>query len=135
MKYLLDTNICIYLIKKRPLEVLERFKSVPLGELGISTITLAELQYGVAKSAAPAKNGEALSRFLTPFAIVDFDADAAIWYGRVRARLASAGTPIGSMDMLIAAHALAHRYILVSNNTREFERVEGLMLENWAEPL
>ena len=131
MKYLLDTNICIYLIRHRPAQVRERFERCAVGDIGLSTVTLAELQYGVAKSAFPARNQEALEAFTLPLALVPFDADAAVAYGPVRAALERQGTPIGAMDLLIAAHALSLRVILVTNNTREFARVEGLQVENW----
>ncbi len=131
MRYLLDTNICIYLIRRRPARVRERFERCAVGDIGLSTVTLAELQYGVAKSAFPARNQEALEAFTLPLAIVPFDAAAAVSYGPVRADLERQGTPIGAMDLLIAAHALSLRVILVTNNTREFARVEGLQVENW----
>ena len=131
MRYLLDTNICIYLIRRRPAQVRERFERCAIGDIGLSTVTLAELQYGVEKSAFPARNQEALEAFTLPLALVPFDADAAVAYGPVRAALERQGTPIGAMDLLIAAHALSLRVILVTNNTREFARVEGLQVENW----
>jgi tRNA(fMet)-specific endonuclease VapC len=131
MRYLLDTNICIYLIRRRPARVRERFERCAVGDIGLSTVTLAELQYGVAKSAFPARNQEALEAFTLPLAIVPFDAAAAVAYGPVRTDLERQGAPIGAMDLLIAAHALSLRVILVTNNTREFARVEGLQVENW----
>lgn len=131
MRYLLDTNICIYLIRRRPVQVRERFERCAVGDIGLSTVTLAELQYGVAKSEFPARNQEALEAFILPLAIVPFEAAAAVAYGPVRADLERQGTPIGAMDFLIAAHALSLRVTLVTNNTREFGRVEGLRVENW----
>src|SRR5690554_3761912 len=107
MKYLLDTNICIYLIKKRPMQVFDKFKELPLGSVGISSISLTELQYGVKKSSRPDKNQVALNQFLLPLEIADFDNIAAIEFGRIRADLEKKGTPIGPLDILIAAHSKA----------------------------
>ncbi len=131
MPYLLDTNMCIYIIKKKPLSVLNKLDTIPLGEIGISTITVAELEYGVRKSTNHEKNISALHLFLTPFEIFDFDYDATIEYGIIRANLELKGTPIGPMDTLIAAHAKGLNCILVTNNEKEFNRVEGLKIENW----
>ncbi len=105
MEYLLDTNICIYIIKKKPEIVLEKFKTFPLGSIGISTITLAELQYGIRKSANPDKNVVALNQFIIPLELIDFDYRATIEYGIIRANLERKGLPIGPLDMLIGAHA------------------------------
>jgi len=132
MKYLLDTNICIYIIKRKPAIVLEKFRELPLGSVTISTITLAELEYGIRKSANPDKNLEALNQFLIPLAILAFDYDATIAYGKIRADLEKKGTPIGPLDTLIAAHALSLNITLVTNNEKEFNRVAGLKVENWA---
>jgi len=131
MKYLLDTNICIYIIKEKPVEVIGRFKAIKPGNIAISSITLAELQFGVMKSSNPSKNQEALHKFIIPLEIIDFDYAATIEYGRLRAHLESKGTPIGSMDTLIAAHALSKKLILVTNNVKEFSRVPELKIENW----
>jgi tRNA(fMet)-specific endonuclease VapC len=131
MRYLLDTNICIYIISERPIHVMARFRLERIGEIGISSLTAAELDYGVEKSGS-ARNRQALEKFLAPLEIVAFDEMAFRHYGRLRADLEKRGLPIGSMDMLIASHALALNAILVTNNTREFERVSGLHLENWA---
>ena len=131
MEYLLDTNICIYIIKKRPANVFVKFKDLAIGSVGISSITLAELQFGVMKSSNPEKNQEALDRFLTPLEIVDFDYNATIEYGIIRADLEKKGIPIGPLDTLIASHAKSLDLILVTNNEREFERVSGLKIENW----
>ena len=132
MKYLLDTNICIYIIKRKPAIVLEKFRELPLGSVTISTITLSELEYGIRKSANPDKNLEALNQFLIPLAILAFDYDATIAYGKIRADLEKKGTPIGPLDTLIAAHALSLNITLVTNNEKEFNRVAGLKVENWA---
>ncbi|MDJ0727501.1 MAG: type II toxin-antitoxin system VapC family toxin [Prochloraceae cyanobacterium] len=131
IKLLLDTNICIYIIKQKPPTVLSKFNNYKVGDIGISTITVAELQYGVHKSARPTKNKEALEQFLLPLEIVEFDRAAANIYGEIRANLEKAGTPIGAMDMLIAAAAIANDLILVSNNIKEFTRIPELKLENW----
>jgi len=130
--YLLDTNICIYIINRRPMEVFDRFEGLKAGQLAISSITGAELSFGVAKSGSE-RNQRALDKFLAPLEILSFDEAAMRSYGPVRSHLESQGTPIGSMDLLIAAHALALGATLVTNNTREFERVPGLVLENWVE--
>lgn len=134
MKFLLDTNICIYLIRNSPSPVLKRFQSIEIGDVGISTITLAELEYGVAKSAYKTKNEEALSNFILPLEILDFDAQAASVYGEIRIELERVGKPFGAMDMMIAAHALSLNVVLVTNNEKEFKRVKGLQLENWVPP-
>ena len=131
MIYLLDTNLCIYLIKRRPPQVLERFRRCAVGDIGLSTVTLAELQYGVAKSLFPAQNQQALDAFTLPLEVVAFDAAAAVAYGPVRAALERQGTPIGALDLLIAAHALSLGVTLVTNNPQEFSRVSGLRVENW----
>jgi tRNA(fMet)-specific endonuclease VapC len=133
MQYLLDTNICIYLIKQKPPKVLERFSNLALSDIGISSITVAELEYGVYKSQQQEKNCSALMQFLIPLEIVEFDQAAATVYGEIRSDLESRGLVIGAMDMLIAAHALSLSVTLVSNNVREFSRIDNLSLENWAE--
>jgi len=131
MKLMLDTNICIYLIKQQPVAVLKRFLDYQVGDIGISSITLSELRYGVAKSAQHAKNAKALDEFITPLEVIVFDEQAACAYGEIRAALEKAGAPIGSMDMLIAAHAVSLGLPLVTNNTREFKRVPALKVVNW----
>ncbi len=133
MIYMLDTNICIYIIKKRPEAVLGKFKKHHISDIGISTITLAELEYGVARSSNPDKNKQALLQFLAPMEISAFDDLAALHYGEIREYLERTGNIIGSMDLLIAAHARSLSITLVTNNTREFKRVPGLKLENWTE--
>lgn len=130
--YILDTNICIYIIKKKPAIVFNRFKELTPGTVGISSITLAEMQYGIDKSAKPIQNQEALNQFLLPLEILDFNSSAAIEYGKIRSALETKGTPIGSLDMLIAAHAKSVGSVLVTNNTKEFGRITGLKIENWA---
>ncbi len=131
---LLDTNICIYIINSRPPEVLERFHRYRLGEIGVSSVVAAELSYGVAKSRS-GRNRKALEMFLAPLEVLPFDEQAVWAYGELRARLEASGNPIGSLDTLIAAHALSIDAVLATNNLREFARVEGLRLENWVEPV
>ena len=133
MTYMLDTNICIYMMKKKPEKVLQRFQEKFYSGICISTITLAELEYGMKHSSNPTKNEQALLRFLAPLTVLPFEAAAALEYGAVRAYLQSQGTPIGPLDMLIAGHARAEHAILVTNNVLEFERVPELLIENWAE--
>ncbi len=131
MNLLLDTNTCIYIIKQKPPEILQKFNAYNVGDIGISSITVAELEFGVQKSHFPEKNQQALAQFLLPLTIVDFDAAAANIYGKIRATLTKQGTPIGSLDTLIAAHALSLQVILITNNVKEFSRVPNLKLENW----
>jgi tRNA(fMet)-specific endonuclease VapC len=132
MKLLLDTNVCIYLIKKSPPSVLKRFNAYAAGTIGISSITVAELEFGVQKSRYPSQNQEALEQFLLPLVILDFDHEAARAYGRIRALLENQGRVIGALDMLIAAHALSLNLPLATSNVREFSRVPGLRVLNWA---
>ncbi len=127
---LLDTNICIHIINTRPAAVLERFRQYRMGEIGVSSVVAAELAYGVVKSGS-SRNRQALEMFLAPLIILPFD-EAVIWaYGELRAELERRGTPIGSLDTMIAAHAIRQQALLVTKNTREFARVPGLRLENW----
>ena len=132
MSYMLDTNICIYLIKKQPESVLLKMQAHMQDGLCISSITLAELQHGVSASAAVEKNNIALNQFLSIIEILNFDDEAAFEYGKIAADLKRKGTPIGPMDTLIAGHALATGKTLVTNNVKEFERVVGLKFENGA---
>ena len=131
MKLLLDTNICIYIIKQQPAAVLKRFLEYQVGDIGISFITLSELRHGVAKSTHREKNAKALDEFIIPLEVVSFDEGAAHIYGDIRAYLEKAGTPIGSMDMLIAAHAISLEIPLVTNNSREFVRIPALNIIDW----
>ena len=131
MTYMLDTNICIYAIKNNPEQVLEKLKQNLSNRICISAITLAELQHGVEKSMNPEKNSMALLQFLSILDILPFDDLAAVEYGKICAYLQKRGTPIGTMDMLIAAHAKTENLIIVTNNVREFERVPNLKIENW----
>lgn len=128
---LLDTNICIYIINAKPPTVLARFRQHRLGEIGLSSVVAAELAFGVAKSGS-ARNRQALEMFLAPLSVLPFD-EAAVWtYGTLRAELEARGTPIGALDMLIAAHALSRNALLVTHNTREFAQVRGLQLADWS---
>lgn len=129
--FLLDTNICIELIRGRASRVFATMQKHRLDDVAISSITFAELQFGVAKSTRPAHNAIMLAQFCAPILILPFDTRAAMTYGAVRALLEQTGTPIGPMDTLIAAHALSRTLVLVTNNEREFRRVKGLTVENW----
>lgn len=133
MKYMLDTNICIYAIKHKPDTVIRKFLSHDPEELCISAITYAELMHGVEKSMTVERNRIAMSLFLSPITILQFDERAAEEYGRIKAELEKKGTPIGSMDTLIAGHAKSRGLIIVTNNTREFNRVVGLSVEDWTQ--
>jgi tRNA(fMet)-specific endonuclease VapC len=132
MKYMLDTNIIVYAKNKRPESVLNRLTAQRPSDVCISAISMAELEFGVCHSSRPDQNRLALMSFLSAIQIIPFDSDAAREYGQIRQDLTQDGNLIGSNDMLIAAHAKALGLILVTNNTREFERVKGLHVENWA---
>jgi tRNA(fMet)-specific endonuclease VapC len=132
MQFMLDTNTCIYIIKRKPPEVIERFKRTEISQIGISSITLSELQYGVSKSSRPEQNQIALAQFVAPLEILPFEEEAAQYYGDLRVRLERQRTPISSLDMLIAAHALSISCTLVTNNEKEFGRIPSLKIENWA---
>jgi len=131
MKYILDTNICIYIIKKKPEGVIKRFLKMKPDSIGISSITVSELYYGVAKSSKPNENTIALEQFILPLTILNFNKEDSIAYGRLRAKLEQKGKLVGPMDMLIAAQALNRELIIVTNNKREFKKIEGLSVENW----
>ncbi|BAZ08009.1 type II toxin-antitoxin system tRNA(fMet)-specific endonuclease VapC [Calothrix sp. NIES-3974] len=131
MQFLLDTNTCIYIIKNKPPEVLAKFQTLDISDVGISSITVAELEYGVYKSQRQEQNRAALSQFLIPLEILPFDTQSTQTYGRLRAELERQGIAIGSMDMLIASQAIALGLILVTNNLRELSRIPELVLENW----
>ena len=132
MRYMLDTNICIYAIKNQPSQVLKQLRAHEAEGIGISSISVAELYFDVSKSGS-ARNLAALQQFLEPLEIADFDLNAAQVYGTLRYTLERLGTPIGPLDTQIAAHALALEVTLATNNVREFARVPGLNLINWAE--
>ena len=131
MKYLIDTNICIYIMNKHPADVITKFKQFELGEIGISTITVSELQYGVAKSTYREKNEVRIEEFMAPFEILTYDLSAAKIYGDIRFQLEKRGQIIGPLDMLIAAHAISQELILITNNDKEFKRITKLKIENW----
>ncbi|MGN1170399.1 MAG: type II toxin-antitoxin system VapC family toxin [Lachnospiraceae bacterium] len=131
MRYMLDTNICIYSIKHKPESVFRRLQEHDPSEICISSVTYAELVHGVEKSQAVEKNRLALALLLANIEILDFDTLAAEAYGKIRADLEKGGTPIGPLDMMIAGHAKSLDYCIVTNNTKEFSRVRGLKLENW----
>jgi tRNA(fMet)-specific endonuclease VapC len=132
MNFLLDTDICIYLINKRPPSVISRFKEYRPGDIGISVVTVSELEYGVAKSVRQKENLHRLEAFLAPFELLAYTAKAVRAYGTLRAELEKRGQVIGPLDMLIAAQALTKELTLVTNNEREFSRIPGLRIENWA---
>jgi tRNA(fMet)-specific endonuclease VapC len=132
MLYMLDTNICIYIIKQKPQEVIKKFTTLEPAQISVSSITVSELQYGVAKSQHKTKNNYALQEFLSPLNIEPFDLNSALIYGELRLRMEKSGKQIGSFDALIAAHAMSIGATLVTNNLKEFKRVKGLKLENWA---
>jgi tRNA(fMet)-specific endonuclease VapC len=131
MNFMLDTNTCIYLIKHKPPKALKHVAAHAIGDVSISTITLAELQYGVAKSVHMQKNRQALEEFILPLEIAHFDEKAAEAYGLLRADLEKRGRPVGSMDMLIGAHALSLGVTLVTNNTKEFGQILDLKVVDW----
>jgi tRNA(fMet)-specific endonuclease VapC len=136
MKYLLDTNICIYIINEKPEKVLRKFEQYPVYEFGISSITHAELQYGIEKSENKNTNQDALNEFLLPLTILPFHGKKLVTcYGEIRASLESKGKTIGPLDMLIAAHALSLDLTIISNNIKEFSRIPNLKCENWIREL
>ena len=130
LRYLLDTTICIYVIKQRPASLLERFNE-NAAQMGISAITLAELLHGAEKSSQPQRTLSVVEDLYSRLDVLDYGAKAAQHYGQIRSALERRGTPIGVNDLHIAAHARSEGLTLVSNNLREFERVEGLLYENW----
>ena len=132
MKYMLDTNICIYIIKEKPRKVLDKFHTLDIGNVCISSVTLAELEYGVEKSDYKERNKLALAGFLSSIDILPFSDKAAAEYGKIRANLERQGNIIGAYDLMIGAHALSENITLVTNNTKEFKRIKNLSLENWA---
>ncbi len=131
MKFLIDTNICIYIMNKRPPDVINRFKKTDVGTIGISSITVSELQYGVSKSKYKNQNLNRLEEFLTPFEILSYGQMAAKHYGEIRSKLEKQGHIIGPLDLLIAAQAISKGLILVTNNEKEFKRIKTLKVENW----
>jgi tRNA(fMet)-specific endonuclease VapC len=131
MKYMLDTNICIGLIRQKPQKLIRRLTRCEPGEVGVSSITVAELAYGANKSNLIEQNLSALEQFLLPIEVADFDQQASAAYGTIRAHLEREGKVIGAMDMLIGAHALSLGVTLVTNNVDEFQRIPKLKVEDW----
>lgn len=131
MKYLLDTNICIYIIKKKPSQIFEKLEALQINDVGISAITLAELEYGISKSTFFEKNKIALIKFLAPLEILLFTEKAAEIYGKIRSYLEKTGSVIGTLDLFIGAHAKSENLVLVTNNVTEFSRIPKLKIENW----
>ncbi len=131
MNFLIDTNICIYLMNNRPPQVLRRFKRMEVGQVGVSSITVSELQYGVAKSKRQQENQQRLDEFLIPFDILPYDGAASKIYGEIRAEPAQQGRAIGPLDLLIAAQVISKKLVLVTDNEQEFKRIPALKIENW----
>lgn len=131
MKYLLDTNICIYIIKQKPEKVFKKFRRLSVGQVALSSVTYSELSFGVQKSQRKAQNEAALQQFVAPLEILPYPEDASLVYGEIRAELERKGAPIGPLDTLIAAHARFLDLTLVTNNVAEFSRVPKLKVENW----
>ncbi len=131
MKYMLDTNLCIDIMRERSPSALEKLQAVHPRDVCVSSVTLSELEYGACRSSNPAKNRLLIAEFMTPIDIAPYDDTCALYYGRVRSELESQGRRIGPLDTMIAAHALALDAILVTDNEREFRRVPGLNIENW----
>ncbi|PIE74425.1 MAG: VapC toxin family PIN domain ribonuclease [Deltaproteobacteria bacterium] len=129
--YLIDTNICIYIMNNRPQEVIQKCRSIEVGNIYISSITTSELCYGVSKSQKVEENTKRLEEFLKPFIITPYSEEASYFYGKIRAKLENQGNIIGPLDMLIAAHALSKNLTLVTNNIKEFSRIKTLKVENW----
>lgn len=130
LKFMLDTNICIFTIKNKPESVRERF-NLNTDRMCISSVTLMELIYGAEKSQAPERNLAVVEGFVSRLAVLDYDAQAAVHTGQIRAELARKGTPVGPYDQMIAGHARSRGLIVVTNNLREFERIPGLRTEDW----
>ncbi len=133
MNFLIDTNICIYIMNEKPIKVIQKFKDTEIGQIGISSITVSELYYGVSKSKFPKKNATRLEEFLTPFEILPYTENASRFYGEIRAQLESQGSIIGPLDLLIAAHAMSNDLVLITNNEKEFRRIDSLKIENWVD--
>jgi tRNA(fMet)-specific endonuclease VapC len=131
MKYLIDTTICIYIINNHPPEVVQKFRKIGIGEVGVSSITVSELYYGICKSSQTEKNTQRVEEFLQPFTILPYDEKASREYGKIRYQLERMGKIIGPLDMLIAAHALSDDLVLITNNVKKFNRIKSLRVENW----
>jgi len=131
MKYLIDTNICIYIMNNHPPEVFEKFRNIGVGAIGISSITVSELYYGAYKSSKIKQNIKRVEEFLYPFEILPYDESASREYGKIRSYLEKNGQIIGPLDMLIAAHAISRNLTIITNNIKEFKRIKSLQVENW----
>jgi tRNA(fMet)-specific endonuclease VapC len=131
MMFLIDTNICIYVMNAHPPEVVKKFREIGVGNICISSITVSELHYGVCRSKQIQKNKKRLEEFLIPFEIISYAESASNYYGKIRSYLEKQGAVIGPLDMLIAAHALSEDLTLITNNEKEFKRVKSLKVENW----
>lgn len=131
MRYMLDTNACIHIIKKQPDSIVRKLKRIRVEQIGISGIVVAELAYGIRQSERRKQNQEAVEEFLSYVLVEDWPAAAAKEYGNIRTHLQNKGMPIGAMDLLIAAHAMYNKSILVTDNLKEFKRIPGLKIENW----
>ena len=131
LQYLLDTNICIYIAKQKPLSVLQRFEKIEVGEVAMSAITYGELLYGAEKSQHPKKAREALNELYTLIPPLPLTINTSEYYAKIRATLEKQGKPIGNNDLWIAAHAMALGITLVTNNLKEFSRISSLKIENW----
>ena len=129
--FLIDTNICIYIMNDHTPQVIQKFREIGVGNVCISSITVSELQYGVYKSKQIKKNMKRLDEFLSPFEIISYDEGASVHYGEIRSYLEKEGNVIGPLDMLIAAHALGENLTLITNNEKEFKLVKSLKVENW----
>ncbi len=131
MMFLIDTNICIYIMNDHPPEVIQKFRQIGVGNICISSITVSELQYGACKSKQIKRNMKRLDEFLSPFEILAYDENASNYYGKIRSHLEKQGTVIEPLDMLIAAHALSKDLTLITNNEKEFNRIKSLKVKNW----
>ncbi len=131
MKYLIDTNICIYIMNNHPPEVFKKFRDTGVEAIGISSITVSELYYGAYKSSKIKQNIKRVEEFLYPFEILPYDENASMEYGKIRSCLEKNGQIIGPLDMLIAAHAISRNLTVITNNTKEFKRIKSLQVENW----
>ncbi|EKD77803.1 MAG: virulence associated protein C [uncultured bacterium] len=131
MKYMLDTNICIYIMKQEPVVVAKKFESFHIGDIVVSSVALSELAFGAYNSQRLEKNLSELKEFMQPIEILSYDENAAYHYGELRAHLKRNGTPVGHADMLIAAHAISINATLITNNLKEFSRIKNVKCKNW----
>ena len=129
---MLDSNICIYIMRETPSHVAQKLRAYRPGDIAISSIVFSELSYGIHKSVQFKKNLAALEKFTMPIDVLSYDSKAAFLYGELRAELEKKGTPIGQLDTMIAAHAISENVVLVTNNLKEFSRIKSLKCENWA---